>query len=36
VLLKPYDDYINGYTDEKGKKHIGFAHPFIPLECVKV
>lgn len=25
VLLKSYDDYINGYTDENGKKHIGFA-----------
>ena len=25
VLLKPYEDYINGYTDENGKKHIGFA-----------
>lgn len=25
VLLKSYDDYINGYTDETGKKHIGFA-----------
>lgn len=25
VLLKPYDDYINGYTDEKGKQHVGFA-----------
>ena len=25
VLLKSYDDYINGYTDENGKKHLGFA-----------
>ena len=25
VLLKPYDDYINGYTDEKGKQHVGYA-----------
>ncbi|MBO7458610.1 MAG: type I restriction endonuclease subunit R [Paludibacteraceae bacterium] len=25
VLLKSYDQYINGYTDESGKKHIGFA-----------
>jgi type I restriction enzyme R subunit len=25
VLLKSYDDYINGYTDENGKKHIGLA-----------
>lgn len=25
VLLKTYDEYINGYTDESGKSHIGFA-----------
>ena len=25
VLLKSYDQYINGYTDENGKKHVGFA-----------
>lgn len=24
VLLKSYDDYMNGYTDEKGKEHVGF------------
>ena len=25
VLLKSYDDYINGYVDENGQHHIGFA-----------
>ena len=24
VLLKSYDDYMNGYTDENGKEHVGF------------
>ena len=24
VLLKSYDDYMKGYTDEQGKEHVGF------------
>jgi type I restriction enzyme R subunit len=24
IILKPYEDYYNGYVDETGKKHVGF------------
>ncbi len=30
VLLRSYDDYLHGYTDEKGKREIGYS------ECLEV